>query len=361
MSAATRAQHSTRLSAVIADLFPGYFALVMATGIVSIASHLLGWSRVAVALLAVNVPAYATLLALTLARVVLSPRRLVADLGDHARGSGYFTIVAGTCVLGSQCLLVAGWRGAAEVLFGAGLLLWCVVMYAFFTAVIVREAKPTLEQGINGAWLIATVATQSVAVLAITLGDPFGWPETTVAFAALVFFLIGCMLYLAIITLIFYRFTFLPLTAAAFTPPYWISMGAVAISTLAGSSLVLAQDRSPLLTELGPFLKGFTLFFWAAGTWWIPLLVLLGVWRHVVRRHPLTYDPQYWGMVFPLGMFTAATLRLSEALPFAPLAGIAPFFYVVALVAWATTFLGLLRRLVTGATPANPRMSSPAT
>ncbi|MEO8197892.1 MAG: tellurite resistance/C4-dicarboxylate transporter family protein [Thermoanaerobaculia bacterium] len=336
-----------RLSAAIADLFPGYFALVMATAIVSIASHLLGWPRVAAALLVVNVPAYGLLVALTLARLVLFPRRLAADFADHARGSGYFTIVAGTCVLGSQCLLVTGWRGAAEALLAGGIALWVLVMYTFFTAVIVREKKPTLEQGINGAWLLATVATQSVALLALTLRDPFGWPADAVGFGAVVFFLIGCMLYLAIITLIFYRFTFLPLATAALTPPYWINMGAVAISTLAGASLVLARERSQLLTDLSPFLRGFTLFFWAAGTWWIPLLVLLGVWRHVVRRHPLAYDPQYWGMVFPLGMYTAATFRLSEALPFAPLAGIAQAFYPVALFAWFATSIGLVRQAFT--------------
>ncbi|GMU67187.1 MAG: tellurite resistance protein permease [Acidobacteriota bacterium] len=339
------------MAAAVAGLFPGYFALVMATGIVSIAGHLLGWPRLAGALLAVNLPAYAALVALTAARIVLYPRRLAADLADHARGSGYFTVVAGTCVLGSQCLLIAGWRLAAEVLFAAGLGLWFLVMYAFFTAVIVRGAKPTLEQGINGAWLIATVATQSVAVLALALGDPFGWPAEAVAFGALVFFLVGCMLYLAIITLIFYRFTFLPLEVATLTPPYWISMGAVAITTLAGSSLVLARGRSSLLAELAPFLKGFTLFFWAAGSWWIPLLVLLGVWRHLVRRHPLSYDPQYWGMVFPLGMYAAATYRLSEALPLAPLAAISRAFLPIAVVAWGATLFGLARRLLRPSLP----------
>ncbi|KAB2965817.1 MAG: C4-dicarboxylate ABC transporter [Thermoanaerobaculia bacterium] len=346
MTASAERPPAGRLAKAVADLFPGYFALVMATGIVSIAGHLLGWPRFARALFWVNLPAYSTLVALTAARLVLFPRRLVADFADHARGSGYFTTVAGTCVLGSQCLLVAGWRGAAEALFGAGLALWAVVMYAFFAAVIVRETKPTLEQGINGAWLIATVATQSVAVLALGLGDPFGWPAEAVAFGALVFFLVGCMLYLAIITLIFYRFTFLPLATAALTPPYWISMGAVAITTLAGSSLVLARQRSPLLLELAPFLKGFTLFFWAAGTWWIPLLVVLGVWRHIVRRHPLDYDPQYWGMVFPLGMYAAATSRLAEALPLAPLAAISRIFLPVAIVAWSAALLGLLRSLL---------------
>lgn len=341
MTGGDTSQPPGRLAGVVAGLFPGYFALVMATGIVSIAGHFLGWPRLARALLFVNVPAYATLVALTAARGVFYPRRLASDLTNHARGSGYFTIVAGTCVLGSQCLLIAGWRVAAEVLFAAGLGLWFLVMYAFFTAVIVRGAKPTLEQGINGAWLIATVATQSVAVLALALGEPFGWPEEAVAFGALVFFLVGCMLYLAIITLIFYRFTFLPLEVATLTPPYWISMGAVAITTLAGSSLVLNRGRSALLVELTPFLKGFTLFFWAAGTWWIPLLVLLGVWRHVVRRHPFEYDPQYWGMVFPLGMYTAATFRLSEALPFFPLGALSRVTLPIAIIAWTTTFAGM--------------------
>ncbi|MBZ0089807.1 MAG: hypothetical protein K8H90_05445 [Thermoanaerobaculia bacterium] len=140
----------------------------------SIAGHFLGRPLLSRALLAVNLPAYAVLVALTAARIVIHPGRLAADLADHARGSGYFTIVAGTCVLGSQCLPIAGWRGPAEFLFAAGLGLWFFVMYAFFTAVLARGARPTLEQGIHGAWLIATGATQSVSVLALTPGDPFG-------------------------------------------------------------------------------------------------------------------------------------------------------------------------------------------
>lgn len=336
------------LSRAVADLYPGYFALVMATGIVSIASHGLGWPVVPTLLLAVNLPAYGILVGLTLARIVLHPRRLAADLADHARGSGYFTAVAGTCVLGSQSLLVAGWRAVAELLLGAGLVLWVLVMYGFFTAVVVRRAKPSLEQGINGAWLIATVATQSVAVLAVALGEPFGWAREVVTFGALAFFLVGCMLYLAIITLIFYRFTFLPFESATLTPPYWINMGAVAITTLAGSSLLLSADQSALLVELRPFLKGFTLFFWSAGTWWIPLLLVLGVWRHLVRRHPLAYDPQFWGMVFPLGMYTAATHRLSLALPFPLLESVATGALPIALIAWAAAAIGWARQAARG-------------
>ena len=159
-------------------------------------------------------------------------------------------------------------------------------------------------------------------------------------------FLVGCMLYLLLITLIFYRFTFFDLTTTTLTPPYWINMGAVAITTLAGARLILAAPESEILRGFLPFLKGFTLFFWAAGTWWIPLLVILGIWRHVIKRFPLRYDPQYWGMVFPLGMYTVCTFQLSKAIGFEPLMVIPVFFVYFAFVAWLIAFVGLIHFLL---------------
>ena len=91
----------------IRTLHPAYFALVMATGIVSIAAQLLGVPYVPRVLLAINVAAYAVLWVLTVTRIVRFPREVGADLIDHQRGVGFFTTVAATSVLGSQLVIVA--------------------------------------------------------------------------------------------------------------------------------------------------------------------------------------------------------------------------------------------------------------
>jgi tellurite resistance protein TehA-like permease len=332
--------HLLRLA--VEDLFPGYFSLIMATGALSIAFHLLDLSGLAQLLLALNIAAYAILWFLTLCRLALFADKMLADLGDHARGPGFFTLVAGTCVLGTQLLLVGSAPTAAAYLWGAGIVLWVIVMYAFFPAVIVRARKPAFASGINGAWLIAAVATQSVAVLGAQLD--FG---VVARFFSLVMFLVGSMLYLSIITLIFYRLTFVRLTTVQFTPPYWINMGAVAITTLAGSTLILRGADWPMVQELMPFLKGFTLFFWATATWWIPLLFILMFWRHIICRHRLAYDPQYWGMVFPLAMYTTGTFQLAHALDVPFLLAVPRTFVVVASFAWAGTLAAAARHLWT--------------
>jgi tellurite resistance protein TehA-like permease len=160
-------------------------------------------------------------------------------------------------------------------------------------------------------------------------------------FFALAMFMIGCMLYLAIITLIFYRLTFLKVTVQSLTPPYWINMGAVAITTLAGSTLILRAQQGGLLSDFLPFLKGFTVFFWATASWWIPLLICLMFWRHLIRHHTSGYDPQFWSMVFPLAMYTTGTLRLSAALDLPFLIWIPRFTLWLALLAWTLTSLSM--------------------
>jgi tellurite resistance protein TehA-like permease len=330
----------------VEQLPPASFALVMATGIVSIAAELFGFRWLAVALFVINLLAFAVLSVMTLARFMLFTPVVMRDLRMHARGAGYFTIVAGICVIGVQLCLLGHAPGAAGILWLLAIVLWLCITYGFFTAVIVNQIKPSLAEGLGGVWLIASVATQSIAVLGTTIVSVSGQTDPAVLFFCLFFHLMGCMLYFNVIALIFYRLTFLPIMAESITPPFWINMGATAIATQAGANLVLLGPQSPLLTELIPFVKGFTLFFWAAGSWWIPLLVCLTLWVHWRKQRPLVYTPLLWAAVFPLGMYTVSTYQLGQALELNGLLLIPAVTVYVALIAWGLTFFGLLRRLM---------------
>lgn len=329
-------------------MHPAYFALVMATGIVSIAGELAGLHPIAVALFALNLGFYPLLWVLTIVRVIRHRERVRADLSHHGRAVGFFTTVAATCVLGSQCLLIGESRAAASVLWCAGIVLWAVLTYGVFTLLTVKAEKPSLAEGINGGWLISVVAAQSVAVLGAQLGPSFGTHAPEVLVFSLAMWLGGGMLYLWIISLIFYRYTFFTMIPSDLAPPYWINMGAAAISTLAGATLVAAAPHSPAIDQILPFVRGLTFLWWATASWWIPMLVILGVWRHGVRKFPLRYDPLYWGAVFPLGMYTVCTARLSRAVDAAFLISISGVFVYVALAAWSIVALGLALHLLRG-------------
>ncbi|HEV2401370.1 MAG TPA: tellurite resistance/C4-dicarboxylate transporter family protein [Candidatus Sulfotelmatobacter sp.] len=326
----------------IKNLHPAYFAMVMATGIVAIAAQLTGFRPLAVGLSWLNLAIFVVLWTLTLARATLFPREFFHDLIDHKRGPGFFTIVAGTSVLGRQQIIIFNHYGAATALWFLAVPLWAGFTYAIFTGFTVKEDKPSLAEGIHGGWLIAVVATQAVSSLGTLLASRFPAHETEMLFFSLCMWLCGGMLYIWVISLIFYRYTFFRFLPSDLMPPYWINMGAMAISTLAGANLILNASRAQFLLALLPFLKGFTVFFWATATWWIPMLVTLAIWRHVYKRFRLSYDPLYWGAVFPLGMYTVSTFQLAQALDLPFLLWIPRCFVYIAVAAWMATFAGFL-------------------
>jgi tellurite resistance protein TehA-like permease len=328
----------------VEDFFPGYFALVMATGIVSLAMHFEGFRGFPEVLLWLNVIFYVVLWGVTVLRIAWFRSALIADLTHHARGVTFLTTVAGTGVLGVQFAILTPFLAVAAGLWVFAVLLWIILIYTFFAAVTIAEPKPSIGVAINGSWLLVTVATESLAVLGTLVAQTLG-PVPLILFGALSAYLLGAMFYILFIALIVYRWIFLTMEPAKLSPPYWINMGALAITTLAGARLLLSSKGWVVLHDLQPFLSGFTLFFWATGTWWIPLLVIVGFWRQVIERVPITYDPQYWSLVFPLGMYSVATFMFANATGMPFLLIIPRIAVYIAILAWLITLSAMLFKL----------------
>jgi tellurite resistance protein TehA-like permease len=324
----------------VRTLFPGYFAMVMATGIVAVGAAQQDISVAPEVLYAIAAATYVLLVALTAVRAVRYPRLLVADVTSHTKGFAFLTIVAATNVLGSASVVVHGWTGLAWGLWWAGLALWALLVYAAIISVILRGPKPELGKGLNGTWFLLTVATESVVVLgAILYADH---PADLLAFGCIAAFVLGIVLYLIVMTMVFLRWTFQELEPTEADPPSWIAAGAVAITVLAGSSLLGHRAISVRIERLAPFIEGMVVLAWATATFWFPVMVAIGVWRHVINKVPLRYHPSYWSLVFPLGMYGAATFRMRAVIELQSLAWVPKAALAAALIAWTAAFLGLL-------------------
>ncbi|MGH3422788.1 MAG: tellurite resistance/C4-dicarboxylate transporter family protein, partial [Streptosporangiaceae bacterium] len=281
---------------------------------------------------------------------------VAADIRAPDRVFGFFTITAGLDVLGVR-LMLAGHPLATAILAGVAAAVWLLLTYGVPASLLLTRARDSVLDRINGSWLLWIVATQSLSITAAFLIQ--AWPSQAglLAPVAAGLWSTGVLIYLMVATLILLRWLTVPMTPATLGPPYWILMGATAISVLAGARYLALPADIPVVQATASFVEGFTYALWAFGTWWIPLLVILGSWRHIRRHWPLAYEPTLWSIVFPLGMYSVATLSFGKVAHLAFMEPLARFMFWVAVAAWALVAIAFLARLLRR--PAEPSPGTP--
>ncbi len=327
------------LASISAALHPGSFAFVMATGIVSNALFLEGYRELSGLLFGVNALAYPWLAALTILRAYRFPEKLFSDLMNPRLVFSFFTLIAANGVFGVGLHLHGVHREALD-LWLLSLPVWAVLIYFSFGVYVFRNNEG-LANVIQGAWLLAIVGTESLVILGTLIAPSTGSFSRTVFVLIYMLWDLGTGLYAIYVALLSYRLFFVDVSPDDLTPILWVVMGAAAIGVNAGSILLLTDSAMPSLIAMRPFVEGVTLILWAWAGFWIPLLALLGIWKHGICRVPLTYSPMLWAIVFPLGMFTVASLRLALVADFPLLHTFSLAMMWLSVAAWIATFLGL--------------------
>lgn len=313
----------------------------MATGILSVAMTLLHFPVFSVVLFVVAAVALVTLVGLNAARFVRHRTEVIGDLLDPRTNVGFFTLVAGTGVVGVR-FIADGHTAIAAALWGLAAVVWVVLTYGLATVFVVAVEELSLST-ISANWYLMVVATQSLSVLATDLSARMN-PHPFL-FAGFALWAIGLAQYVVLAIGVSARLLFGRVKPPDFTPHYWVSMGALAISSLAGSRLMAAAPRLSFLVGIRPFVGGTTLAVWAIAAWWIPLLVILEVWRLRRSDQPLRHDPRRWATVFPLGMFTVATTHLGAVIGIGTLITFAKGFLWVAVAAWVIAATATIAQL----------------
>lgn len=175
----------------------------------------------------------------------------------------------------------------------------------------------------RGEWLLATVATEGLAILLARLSTTLHWLAVTL-------WALGGALYVTIMWLLVRRLRHARIRPHEFTPDWWIVMGAPAIFALAAATL----DRGGLSSPIGVC----GLVGWVIASVWIPVLAAAELWR--ARTLVPRFMPERWTMVFPLGMYSACGQFGGQVFGLACMHAIGRDWLAVALTAWIAVAAG---------------------
>jgi tellurite resistance protein TehA-like permease len=313
----------------------GCFAVVMATGIVSVAAHQHRLGALSSVLFAVAVGTYVVLALWLLAE--RAGRTRPASVAPSARMDA-LTVVAASAVLGVRAVL-GGVVGVGEAMAVVAVLAWAPLAVAAVAGVV--AARGSWRRQAGGTWLLPVVATESLAVLAATLATVR--PSPALAAAGLGWLALGLAGYPPLAGLVVGRLRAARARLGVLTPDSWILSGALSIATLAASRLAAVASGGPVAARARPWLTGLAVAAWVPASGLYLVLAAASAWR--AARLPATrrYQLGWWAMVFPLGMYAVATDDLGQTTGSGVLLALATVAFWVALAAWLAVAAAVAR------------------
>ncbi|KAB5589488.1 Sulfite efflux pump SSU1 [Ceratobasidium theobromae] len=345
----------------IKNFAPSWFAVNMGTGAVSVLFQIFPYGSQPVlqafgaAFLILNIIIFVVFLVFAILRYVKHPE-IFRLMYEHPVQSLYM----GCCPMGFATIINASLKiNQVYGIGGESLLHWLwglwwfdamvsLMLYFHLLYTMITRHNHSI-QALTAAWLLPTVTpivpSTTGALLADALLPHSAHSATVTLFMATVMLFLGLGLTFMILPLYTLRLItvglppntlittkFLPVGPCGQAGTAFIIIGQV-LAKLAErgvSQNMLLRDAQPL--ALIGFCAGF--FLWTFGVWWFALSVVAIAETFVTNRPQFAVG--FWGMVFPLGVYSLLTVYISEVLDSAFFRVVASIFTLLVFMLWGT-------------------------
>jgi len=239
------------------NLYPGYFAMTMATGIISVAFNLQNYSTLSELFYYITIISWFILTYLYTWRLIKFPKTVFENLLNPKTTFIFFTFVAATDIVG-MLLYQHKFTNLALACWAIAFIYWSALMYFGFASLCFSH-KDREVNIVHGGWLILIVGTQSLVLLGSKIASELGDYAAYMMVEIHMLWALGMIFYAIFVTLFCYRIFFMNMQANDYSPLMWVVMGAAAISANAGSSLLLTD---PIIEFLGNLVDSFISHYW---------------------------------------------------------------------------------------------------
>ena len=326
-----------------------WFTVVAATMTIASVLQLYGCTEISPYFFIVGLVALLLVTIFMAVRVVLFYNDTVNEILNPEKTLYFFAIVGAVDLAGVCFSRVFHLYTTANIFWYVAISFWLGISLSSFSILFLHRKSEDrkIEDILHGGWFFATVGTQSTAFLGVTIAEHAMSHVVFIQLFSFALWSIGASLYMVFMALIILRLVFYRIDNNTALTPYWMNAGAAAVTALTGIALYqhIQMMGGPFVDFL-PFLKGFSLFFWSFGLWWLPFLVILAIRKQVYGDEGFMFTVGYWEITFALGLYTNSTIQLFDLFKGQYLNIASMCFYIVCIILWCFSSIFTIVHLV---------------
>lgn len=271
------------------------------------------------------------------AQTVLFFKDVLEEILNPEKTLYFFTIVGAVSFLGICFSRMFHFHTTAQIFWYVSIGLWLIISLSTFSILFLNRKSEDrrIKDVLHGGWFFATVGTQSTALLGIIVAEQTIKQALFIQVFSIALWSVGASLYLIFMALLILRLMFYQFDSNTLLSPYWMNIGAAAVTAITGAVLHQhIQTVGGALTDLLPFLKGVSLFFWSFGLWWVPFLIILAIRKLICSGEGFAFTVGYWEIAFALGLYADSTIHMVALFEGRYLVVISTAFAIACITIW---------------------------